>query len=63
MLMDWFFCDGNRVATYFPTWRVIAECNVSWTFNPTGGHLVGNNGETFAIVFKRFPSQPFIRES
>ena len=36
---------------------------MSWTFNSTGGHLVGDNGETFAIVFRCFPSQPFIRES
>ena len=36
---------------------------MSWTFNSTGGHPVGDNGETFANEFRCSPSQPFIRES
>ena len=36
---------------------------MSWTLNSTGGDLVGDNGATFAIVFRSSPSLPFIHEN
>ena len=34
-----------------------------WTFNSTGGDLMGDNGETFALIFRGSPLFPFIHES
>ena len=36
---------------------------MSWTLTPTGGDLVGHNGEQFAIAFRGSPSLPFIHKS
>ena len=35
---------------------------MSWNLNSTGGDLVGENGDSFSIVFRRSPSLPFIHE-
>ena len=36
---------------------------MSWTLTPTGGDLVGHNGEQFAIVLRGSPSLPFIHKN
>ena len=43
--------------------RILAACNVSWTLTPTGGDLVGHNGEQFAVVFRGSPSLPFLHKN
>ena len=67
---EWTSADGvvyilseTELSSIFPICRVIAECIVSWTLTPTGGHLVGHNGEQIAIVFRGFPSLQFIHKS
>ena len=42
---------------------IVAECNMSWTLTPTGGDLVGDNGERFAIVFRGSLSLPVLHKN
>ena len=48
--------SDTELPSIFPICRLIAECNMSWTLNSTGGVLVGDNGE-------RSHSLPFIHEN
>ena len=53
----------TELPSIFPICRIIAECNMSWTLTPTGGDLIGHNGERFAIVFRGSPSLPFLHKN
>ena len=55
--------SDTELPSIFPICRVMAERNIIGTLNSTGGDLVGDNGENFAIVIRGSPSLPFIREN
>ena len=52
----------TELPSIIPICRINAECNMSWTLTPTGGDLIGHNGERFAIVFRGSPSLPSLHK-